>query len=413
MSQTWRGSSVMEEFAKIAAESGLITSDLMPDGREDFVGNPSKTKPVDGATRSEPTEDYNKRDNDEGKKLIEKAHPQDAQMADAMGKGGLVENQVQQQEVSIDVATKMPDGAQHGVHASVIVELVKLANTLDEAGNHKAAMLVDSTIQEVRSLPFDNGHLRKEAAVFTITAIIAAVLAAGGTAANMGFFSSMREGLAKDAKDLEEILQTASSAGSKSAEKAVGLLSPFVSGFAGLNFSNKKDIAKFVTTAQKFNPIMPQLKASISMVELELGESRWYYFGMDKSSRVNAKFNDFVKSYNFVNKKLLALATVGTKVLQQQKKQTTSTAGGVKGLQQILNKGFKGKTWTVPVNGVMDDATVAAAKELESALSAALKGTITKNKMKGNFTDKIVKEKKLVISPRVLLEIIRLAEKTK
>ena len=158
---------------------------------------------------------------------------------------------------------------------------------------------------------------------------------------------------------------------------------------------------------------MPQLKASISMVELELGESRWYYFGMDKSSRVNAKFNDFVKSYNFVNKKLLALATVGTKVLQQQKKQTTSTAGGVKGLQQILNKGFKGKTWTVPVNGVMDDATVAAAKELESALSAALKGTITKNKMKGNFTDKIVKEKKLVISPRVLLEIIRLAEKTK
>ncbi len=53
---TWNGSKVMEGFAKIASESGLISSNLSPKDEKDYVGNPSSD--IDIIPRYEKTEEY-------------------------------------------------------------------------------------------------------------------------------------------------------------------------------------------------------------------------------------------------------------------------------------------------------------------------------------------------------------------
>jgi len=150
----WNGSNVMEEFAKTAAESGLITTNLKPE-KKDFVGNPSKETPVKDHRRYEPTEEYELKV--EPTDVVGKAHPQEAWMAEkstpmsSMGKGSLVENIKEQQEKDIEVATRMPSGALPGVHASLMNELIKLATELDDAGKHKEAIRVDRAIERLKA----------------------------------------------------------------------------------------------------------------------------------------------------------------------------------------------------------------------------------------------------------------------
>lgn len=156
MTREWNGSLVMGDFAKIAVEGGLITTDF----GKPIVGNSDKS-PV-GPYRNNPsvsgkddtlTVDSNSKDygvtKETGKDLIEKAHPDDAVMAESMGDGGLVENVVQQQEKDIEVATQMPSGSLHGKHAELVRSLVKLANALEDAGREEAAARVDRTIERI------------------------------------------------------------------------------------------------------------------------------------------------------------------------------------------------------------------------------------------------------------------------
>ncbi len=87
---TWNGSKVMEDFVKIAEDKGLISSDLSPKDRKDYVGN--ATEDVEVITRYEPTKEYDVKNseglNDKtGKELIEKAHKKPVTVADSQGKG--------------------------------------------------------------------------------------------------------------------------------------------------------------------------------------------------------------------------------------------------------------------------------------------------------------------------------------
>ena len=154
--------SVMSDFEKIAAEQGWITTNFNPKDK-DFVGNPS-TSPV-GPFRYSPDGPYFKHDNKEydvtketGKELIELAHKKSPTMAPSMGKGGLVENQVEQQEHDIEVASRMPSGALVQIHAFLVNELIKTANELEDAGKIEQAEKIDDVIARLINRPFQAGR---------------------------------------------------------------------------------------------------------------------------------------------------------------------------------------------------------------------------------------------------------------
>ncbi len=255
MGKQWNSSSVMQEFEKIAAESGLIVTDLNPE-KKDFVGNPSTETPVKDHRRYEPTEEYDVTKG-EGKDLVEKAHPKTIELAKADGGGGIVENILQQQEKGIEVATKMPSGALHGVHAALIEGLVEKANEMDKKGKHKEAKRIDETIRRLASFPFDGNHLVKEAWIGTLIGLISVLAPAawismgrsktpgggrgrrapmgkagiittllGGAVTLMSAFgnklTSRKENLATDIKDLYDILIVGHGKGSAASKKAAG-----------------------------------------------------------------------------------------------------------------------------------------------------------------------------------------------
>jgi hypothetical protein len=84
-----------------------------------------------------------------GAQLIGNAHPESVAVADAMGKGGLVENLLEQQRRNIGVTLSAPTGNFRARHAQVIQSLVKLANEADEAGLIDASDFIDKTIDNL------------------------------------------------------------------------------------------------------------------------------------------------------------------------------------------------------------------------------------------------------------------------
>lgn len=305
MNRKWNGSKVMEDFVKIAADSGLIMTDFKPEDK-DFVGNPSKETPVKDYRRYEPTEEYNVT---EEKDLVQAAHPEKVQVADAMGDGGVVENQNEQQKKNIDIATKMPNGALIGVHANLVNTLVKIAIQLDNEGKHKEAIRIDETIKRLHSLPFESSHLYKKAlipAAWGIVSVIAAVapyvidwfkskkgkqpgekiyktkkvfdpksgktrtigakpvgklgkaVALAGAGLSLliplgGRITSLKEGIKEDSKDLLEVLEKSDN---NAARKAANLLRPHVLTFSRINLTTKRGFIEFEKVIKKLNSIL-------------------------------------------------------------------------------------------------------------------------------------------------------------
>jgi hypothetical protein len=87
-----------------------------------------------------------------GTELIGEAHPLSIDIADAMGRGGVVENVVEQHRHNEGVALSMPSGNFRGKHAWLIKNLVKLADVTDEKGMGEASDLIDIALNEIISL---------------------------------------------------------------------------------------------------------------------------------------------------------------------------------------------------------------------------------------------------------------------
>jgi hypothetical protein len=396
MSKEWNGSMVMPEFVKIAKETGLISTDFE---KRDYVGNPSKDTPVKDHRRYEPGEEYGIT-KETGKDLVEDAHGKSPTMADAMGAGGLVENIVEQQEKDIEVALKMPRGTLPGVHAAIVSELVRLANRLDSMGKHKEAMRVDETVGRLVGRPFD---LEKKAGFWFIPMLVAGIAGTAGSAAWLGLgkhLTSKRESLGEDTKDLLEIFEKAVSKGSTAAEEAVTLLTPISSTFTGLDL--KTQLEKYVQQVQSLSAVMPKLKSILAKTKLELGTGRWFHFGFDIASRMDEKMADVEKGLQ-ETKELLGQA-------QTLAEQGTPETSGVAGLQKLLfEKGFRGKMWAGKATGTMDEATLAAAAELEKMLDEAIAKSGTG--LTGSMAGRVVSGGKLAIDVEKLNRIMELLEK--
>ena len=94
--------------------------------------------------------------------LVEIAHPEPVYVAEALGDGGLVENQKEQHEKMMTVINRMPTGALLGTYAATVDTLVKMANKCDELGDYAAADELTATARKILALmgevfPFDCG----------------------------------------------------------------------------------------------------------------------------------------------------------------------------------------------------------------------------------------------------------------
>lgn len=416
--------SVWQSFAKIAAESGLITTNLNPENK-DFVGNPSKspTGPFrdNGGKREKGDAELYDVTDGSGEQLIEKAHPKSIQIADAMGAGGVVENQLEQQQKSMEIATKMPSGALYGVHAELVKELAKKANELEAQGKIKEAIRIDRTIKKITALPFSEGQVYKKAAWF-IPALAwlgkalfslkgMGFLAGVGAAGSMGFLSSAQEGLSEDAKEFYDALIDASKSGliakgkSISAERAAELFRPFLSSFVNLNLSNKDAIVRFLKAVDRFIVVLPQIKSLVKKVPLELGPAKFYEFGQDRTSKVMETYKDFLKSYE---ETVAAISNKTQEIKQQTESRMLPVAKNlVSKLQEILvDKGLLDK-----VSGTVDQATAMAALKLEKQIDKDLDALGIKRK--SPFVGRIVSDGKIVIDPSKLQRILSLIEMAK
>lgn len=390
MTNQWSSSPVMQDFEKIAAEHGWITTDFE---KKDYVGNPSKS-PV-GPTREEATKDYGML-KEEGKDVIEQAHKKSVNVADALGKGGLVENVVEQQEKDLEIATKMPNGALIQQHANLIQELVKIANILDKQGKITEAAKIDAVIEKL-ARPFVNRQVIQKEAFWPALLIGLGAPSAIGFAANLGFFSSRQEGISEDIKDLQSVLNKTIE--SPSAKKALELLTPFIPKFQSINLSNDKDIASFGELVAQFKPVLDQIGNLIQRVEAEIGASKWYEFGFDRPLRIKAKYEDLTKDFADVMGRLTAISEVGKTAPQTQS--GTQSLQGISGLQAVLveNKLLDSHY----VDGNLNNETIKASKNLEDWLTKNL-NTLH---IKKSFTNEIIdKNNKLIIEPEKLRAII-------
>jgi hypothetical protein len=409
MSTEWESSEVMSEFLKVAAESGLISTDL---NHEDGIGNPTKDTPVKDHTRNEPTKEYGIKT--EPADMIDKAHPEQAWMnknstpVPSMGNGSLVENVKEQQKKDIEIAIRMPHGTLIGVHANLISELVKLANSLDSNGKTKEAARIDEAIKKISACSFVDGRLHKEAAVWFLPLLMSTKFwlllggGAGGIKMFGQYFTSKQENLRIDLDDLYEKLIEHGER-SKSATKAAQLLSPFRSKLASMDLSSKEGSDKYAAIINELGAILVQIKQLIAASRQDIGERSGFFskmwgtvkdlFGFEDYKILDEKFNDFMKSYNEARKYLDKAKDIEAKVL--------GDAGGLEkatSFKTILDTGFMGKKYDT-------------LEELEIALNAALKNLYESGKIKKSFTADIISDGKPTSTPNQLREVLDIVEK--
>jgi hypothetical protein len=82
--------------------------------------------------------------------LTLEAHPKSVTLAESMGKGGLVENGLEQKEKSTYVALTTPSGNFQSKYASTIGYLNKLAKAADDQGKKEVSKLIKQTIQNLK-----------------------------------------------------------------------------------------------------------------------------------------------------------------------------------------------------------------------------------------------------------------------
>lgn len=84
-----------------------------------------------------------------GPDIIEVAHPEPVITADALGDGGLVENQNEQHERMMAVINKMPTGLLVHRYACCFAELIKEAELCEAGGDIKTANELTETARKV------------------------------------------------------------------------------------------------------------------------------------------------------------------------------------------------------------------------------------------------------------------------
>lgn len=384
---------IMDEFYKIAKETGLIQSDFghHPLGNLDDI--------TEVKTRSEPTEDYGLKIDPQD--IIDEAHPKPAWIDEnsprvpGAGNGSLVENLKEQQEADLKILDKMPSGALIGVHAKLINELIKIANELEDAGKIKYAKRIDATISKI--LPFCDisSHKKAKEAAFPLFLIPLGLALTGGTYGGLKMFgaelTSRQENLTVDLKDLFEKLKENEEL-SKSASKAATLIEPFIDKLEESNMSTKEGFEEYKKILNDLSPVLKEVGVLVLAAQQDIQEPEGFFskiwgeikdlFGFEEYKLIAAKYKDVMASYEEV-KKFIKEAEKHEKNILKYKKDN----GFI----------FKGKTY----NNL---------EELEQQLNDALKTLYEQNKFQKQYSVNIVENGTLIGTPERLKKVIEIIE---
>ena len=133
-------SNVMREFGRIMAEQGLVkTANEMNDALKAVEPNPY----------AENIKDIVEKRLKQEKDMIEEAHPEPVYVAEALGDGGLVENQNEQHQKLVDMINKMPTGIIVHRYAAAIDSLVKMAAECDEVDEAEVSDILTATATQL------------------------------------------------------------------------------------------------------------------------------------------------------------------------------------------------------------------------------------------------------------------------
>jgi len=460
MYKEWESSGVMQEFLKVAAKSGLITSDLQ---QKELAGNADEETPVKDHRRYEPTEEYELEV--EGGNLVEKAHPEQAWTAkqspimNSMGEGSLVENIEEQQKKDIEVATKMPSGALPGIHASMVSELIKLADRLDGENKTKEAARIDETIERLGRLPFADSRPRiKEGGWFAPIVLLITTVAplawdyffnkgkitttkgkpdvgkgrvvrtrkapmgrVGKVITTIGLglsaltllgkkITSVQEGIKKDTKDLHDVLQKAAPE-SAAAAQAAAKLAPYIKELEQKP-TKPEDYTRYRQKVIELKSLLPSIRKHIDdALSTDIEAGLWTWTGLDLHSRIAEKLNTWEADLEAVKTKGARLDAVAA----EEYRRTPMVMEGVYGLQQVLT--LNGLLSKNQISGAMDDVTLKATQQLEKRLDTdtdtLYSKKIIRRKPKDGFAGKIVRNGQLVMRPEKLQRIISLIDQLK
>lgn len=213
-------SDVFDSFVKIAQEKGMISNDS-EDSRKKLEKNPradsldiSAIEALYGVSPNKP------KDMEYEHNIMEDAHPNSVVISpsyDALN--GLVENEIERQNINIHIVMKTPDGlsTKRKYAQDLVLSLVRIAQDLDNKNNAQLMSLADICLLQA-SEPLT----KKALAPLAIGAIVAAVAVLGGiywknhTDFNRDGFEQDFQKLIAELQDLveaNESMQTALSAG--------------------------------------------------------------------------------------------------------------------------------------------------------------------------------------------------------
>lgn len=88
--------------------------------------------------------------NESKEDIVLQSHPKSITLADSMGKGGLVENGLEQKEQTHYVATKTPSGNFQSKYAATINYLEKLSKSAEQQGKKEVTELIKQTIKNLK-----------------------------------------------------------------------------------------------------------------------------------------------------------------------------------------------------------------------------------------------------------------------
>lgn len=80
--------------------------------------------------------------------MVQKAHPKSIYVSNALGDGGLVENQNEQHDKMVQVINKMPTGNLINLYAEIIETLTKVASEV-ETTHPKIANEIDTLLEDL------------------------------------------------------------------------------------------------------------------------------------------------------------------------------------------------------------------------------------------------------------------------
>jgi hypothetical protein len=344
-------SSVFKDFVKIAQSYGWVKE------ADDAKVIQDKYNITDGT----------------GKELIDKAHPNEIWVAEALGDGGLVENQNEQHETLMSILYKMPEGSLIGRHAELVNSLTKTADQAYMKGNISSYNKINNSIEII------NDNFYKKAGVLSFVGtglmllvgkqlagkwapnIIGKGLITGGTLAGLAGMASKitsrQEKLSIDLKDaigacddlldddrgaLDKVtnflgMDTADADVKTQVEIIKNHLLKFQHVFDGKLPTDQAKVDEYIKNLKKLDALL--VGNGPVAVMLSSFSEKWYKLGLGEISILKEKIVDIRVGIKKAYQSLLALDKIGKiKVIDQKLGEKEGKGGISSGIESLLER---------------------------------------------------------------------------